>query len=197
MNSLQIIDTVLLKTYLQSSPSMISSLLRLKENFCLYNECEKLLTKSNKIPELVLLMKKANKASFQNCMFNCFKGSPVNNFENHFKHLNALHLLVDSKLENKIDQINEYLADLTDFGIILDFGAQLIKTNPDIALNIFTFDGEPEKWPRDKVYELFKSSNAPTQMRVPLIEHYIEQVCSLPVNFSSPEIVFSLPEIVF
>ena len=90
--------------------------------------------------------------------------------------MNALHLLVDSKLENKIDQINEYLADLTDFGIILDFGAQLIKTNPDIALNIFTFDGEPEKWPRDKVYELFKSSKAPTQMRVPLIEHYIEQV---------------------
>ena len=68
------------------------------------------------------------------------------------------------------------MADLTDFGIILDFGAQLIKTNPDIALNIFTFDGEPEKWPRDKVYELFKSSKAPTQMRVPLIEHYIEQV---------------------
>ena len=66
VNSLQIIDTVLLKTYLQSSPSMISSLLRLKENFCLYNECEKLLTKSNKIPELVLLMKKANKAGFQN-----------------------------------------------------------------------------------------------------------------------------------
>ena len=65
VNSLQIIDTVLLKTYLQSSPSMISSLLRLKENFCLYNECEKLLTKSNKIPELVLLMKKANKAGFQ------------------------------------------------------------------------------------------------------------------------------------
>ena len=95
--------------------------------------------------------------------------------------------MVDSKLENKIDQINEYLADLTDFGIILDFGAQLIKTQPDIALNIFTFDGEPEKWPRDKVYELFKSSNAPTQMRVPLIEHYIEQVQSalepLPVIF--------------
>ena len=107
------------------------------------------------------------------------------------KHLNALHLLVDSKLENKIDQINEYLADLTDFGIILDFGAQLIKTNPDIALNIFTFDGEPEKWPRDKVYELFKSSNAPTQMRVPLIEHYIEQVCSVPVTFSPPEVVLN------
>ena len=64
VNSLQIIDTVLLKTYLQSSPSMISSLLRLKENFCLYNECEKLLSKNNKIPELVLLMKKANKAGF-------------------------------------------------------------------------------------------------------------------------------------
>ena len=97
--------------------------------------------------------------------------------------MNALNLLVNSKLENKIDQINEYLADLTDFGIILDFGAQLIKTQPDIALNIFTFDGEPEKWPRDKVYELFKRSNAPTQMRVPLIEHYIEQVIEDHIDF--------------
>ena len=91
--------------------------------------------------------------------------------------------------------MNEYLADLTDFGIILDFGAQLIKTNPDIALNIFTFDGEPEKWPRDKVYELFKSSKAPTQMRVPLIEHYIEQVNATSSNFlpigNSIELLFS------
>ena len=103
------------------------------------------------------------------------------------KHLNALNILVDSKLENKIDQINEYLADLSDFGIILDFGAQIIKTQPAIALEIFTFDGEPEKWPRDKVYDLFKRSNAPTQMRVPLIEHYIEKV--IPKNSQKGAVV--------
>ena len=56
INQLRILDTVLLKTYLQASPSMISSLLRLKENFCIQSECEKILREAKKVNELVLLL---------------------------------------------------------------------------------------------------------------------------------------------
>ena len=61
INQLRIIDTVLLKTYLNSSPSMISSLLRLKENYCIQSECERILTEAKRTNELVLLLKRAKK----------------------------------------------------------------------------------------------------------------------------------------
>ena len=61
INQLRILDTVLLKTYLQASPSMISSLLRLKENFCIQSECEKILREAKKVNELVLLLQRARK----------------------------------------------------------------------------------------------------------------------------------------
>ena len=61
LNQLRIIDTVLLKTYLHSSPSMISSLLRLKENFCIQSECERILREVNRTNDLVLLLKRAEK----------------------------------------------------------------------------------------------------------------------------------------
>ena len=61
VNQLRIIDTVLLKTYLYSSPTMISSLLRLKENYCIQSECERILKEANRPKDLVLLLKRAGK----------------------------------------------------------------------------------------------------------------------------------------
>lgn len=80
INQLRIIDTVLLKTYLNSSPSMISSLLRLKDNYCIQSECERILRDANRPNELVLLLKRAK------------------------KHIEALHLLYESKQDDAIRQ---------------------------------------------------------------------------------------------
>ena len=71
INQLRILDTVLLKTYLQASPSMISSLLRLKENFCIQSECEKILREAKKVNELVLLLQRARKHEGLGFIFFC------------------------------------------------------------------------------------------------------------------------------
>ena len=57
VNQLRIIDTVLLKTYLNSSPSMISSLLRLKENYIIQSECERILREANRPNEFLIWTK--------------------------------------------------------------------------------------------------------------------------------------------
>ncbi|RMX46404.1 hypothetical protein pdam_00000713 [Pocillopora damicornis] len=51
----QIIDTTLLKCYLQTNDALVAPLLRLKENFCHVEECERVLSKSKKYNELVIL----------------------------------------------------------------------------------------------------------------------------------------------
>ena len=55
----------------------------------------------------------------------------------------------------------------------LKFGKNVLRTHPDVGLSIFTSDSESEKWPRKKVYELFKSSKVPVDMLILLIEHYV------------------------
>ena len=110
-----------------------------------------MLRDAGKMVELVLLMKKEG------------------------KHEKALNLLVTSDLDDKIEQIIDYLATCENaFNVALEFGKSgILKTHPDIALAIFTADNEAEKWPRDKVYELFKQSRVPIDMIILLIEHYV------------------------
>ena len=50
----QVVDTSLLKCYLQTKEGMIASLLRV-ENRCHVEECERVLKKAKKFDELVLL----------------------------------------------------------------------------------------------------------------------------------------------
>eukprot|EP00794_Sanderia_malayensis_P017256 gene17256-18981_t len=51
----QIIDTSLLKCYLQTNEALIASLLRLKDNHCHFEESERVLRKGKKYNELILL----------------------------------------------------------------------------------------------------------------------------------------------
>ena len=76
---------------------MVASLLRVKDNFCIYSECEKTLRDAGKITELVLLMKKEA------------------------KHETALDLLLSSDLEDKIEQINDYLATVANAFEVIGF----------------------------------------------------------------------------
>ena len=151
VEKLKIVDTVLLKTYVHASPTMVKSLLRVKDNFCIYSECEKVLRDAGKMVELVLLMKKEG------------------------KHERALNLLVDSELDDKIELIIDYLATCDGaFNVALSFGRALLRTHPTIGLALFTADiAEAEKWPRDRVYELFKQAKVPIGMTILLVEHYV------------------------
>ena len=150
IKSLTIIDTVLLKTYVYASPTMVSSLLRL-ENFCMRDECERVLRDENRIPELVLLLKSGN------------------------KHTEALKFLMNTEMTGKVERISEYLSDVPSFDVVHQFGSQVIRSHPEIAIQIFTSDGDAEKWPRDRIYEMFKNGKAPTEMIITLIEHYINK----------------------
>lgn len=149
---LSILDTVLLKTYLHTSPSMVSSLLRLKENFCIETECEQILTEHGKIDELVILFKR--------------KG----------KHAEALSLLSKGG-EEQIENIIKYLGQLDkeNFHIVLSFGGQLVRTKPSLAIVLFTSEGDAENWPKYDVYEMFKENHAPATMRMTLLEFYVNE----------------------
>ncbi|XP_062498908.1 vam6/Vps39-like protein isoform X3 [Corticium candelabrum] len=57
----QIIDTTLLKCYLQTNDALICPLLSLKDNNCHMKECERVLTRSEKYSELVLLYESKGK----------------------------------------------------------------------------------------------------------------------------------------
>ncbi len=64
----QIIDTSLLKCYLQTNEALIAPLLRLKDNNCHVEECERVLRKGKKYSELVLLYQ--NKGIHKKGLFN-------------------------------------------------------------------------------------------------------------------------------
>ena len=54
----QIIDTTLLKCYVQTHDALVAPLLRLADNNCHVDECEKVLKKSQKYSELIILYEK-------------------------------------------------------------------------------------------------------------------------------------------
>ena len=80
-----------------------------------------------------------------------------------------------SRESDGVERMTKYLGELDEqhFQIVLDFGAQLIRTDPSVALVLFTNEGEAEKWPRAKVYDMFRQQCAPRQMRTSLLEHFI------------------------
>jgi hypothetical protein len=51
----------------------------------------------------------------------------------------------------------------------------LVKSEPSIALILFTNEGEAENWPRGQIYDMFKKQNAPIQMRIALLEHFLHE----------------------
>jgi len=63
--ALQIIDTTLLKCYLQTNDALVAPLLRLKDNNCHLEEAERFLKKSQKYTELVIFY---NTRKWKNCL---------------------------------------------------------------------------------------------------------------------------------
>ncbi|KAI4463649.1 cnh domain containing [Holotrichia oblita] len=142
---LQIIDTTLLKCYLQTNDALIAPLLRL--NYCHLGETERILKKHEKHNELIILYQ--------------VKGHPRK----------ALELL---QSEGTIDRNVSYLQKLGSdhIGLILEFADWVLKKAPEEGLKIFTEElPEVEQLPRPRVLDYLIRSHP--SLVIPYAEHVV------------------------
>lgn len=169
---------------------MIAPLLRLKDNNCHIEECERVLAKAKKVNELVLLYQS--------------KGT----------HKKALDLLLrqadqpSSSLagpKKSVDYLQRMGAD--HINLILDYSKWVLKKHPDEGIKIFTVDTpEVEGLPRDRViahleviapqlvvqyleHIIFDWKESQPEFHNKLINHYKDQILPL-----LREYLISLPE---
>ncbi|XP_033637094.1 vam6/Vps39-like protein isoform X1 [Asterias rubens] len=159
-----IIDTTLLKCYLQTNDALVAPLLRLKDNNCHLEESERVLKKHQKYSELIILYEK--------------KGL----------HKKALDLLLrqsqkpNSPLKGH-ERTVSYLQRLGSdhFGLICEYAAWVLKACPEDGLKIFIEDiPEVETLPRDRVLEYLMG--VAKNLSVPYLEHVI-----LAIGDNTPE----------
>ncbi|KAH8295279.1 hypothetical protein KR018_009557 [Drosophila ironensis] len=153
----EIIDTTLLKCFLQTNDSLVAPLLRL--NNCHLEESEKTLKKHNKISELIILYQ--------------VKG----------KHRRALKLLRDqASIEGSVLQGRSrtirYLQELgaNHLPLIFEFADWVLNENPEEGLTIFTDELiEVELLPRANVLDFLVSKHK--SLVIPYLEHIITVWC--------------------
>ncbi|BES93929.1 Vacuolar sorting protein 39 domain 1 [Nesidiocoris tenuis] len=151
---MQIIDTTLLKCYLQTNDALVAPLLR--RNFCNLEETERILKKHQKYPELIVLYKT--------------KGL----------HEKALDLLEkqasceDSPLWG-VEPTIQYLQSLGSeyIELILRYAGWVLESHPEDGIKIFTEEiPEVESLPRPKVLDYLLRIDNHTLI-IPYIEHAI------------------------
>ncbi|XP_003741565.1 vam6/Vps39-like protein [Galendromus occidentalis] len=152
---LQIIDTTILKSYLQTNPSLVASLLRYRDNHCHLEESESALLQHHKYTELIIL------------------------YEQKGQHRKALQLLfeqahVPNSPLNGHEKTVQYLQRLSveHFELILEYAKWVIEAFQDDGLKIFIEEKcEREKLPRDRVIQ-YLTKEAPALI-LPYLEHII------------------------
>lgn len=150
---LSIIDTTLLKCYLQTNESLIPPLLRL--NQCHFEQSEAALLKYNKMAELIIL------------------------YQNNARHQKALQLLQKEALNKDSalfgwEKSIQYLQQLgaKNLPIILEFSDWILTENPEEGLRIFTEEFiEVENLPRAQVLNFLLEKHK--SLVIPYLEHVI------------------------
>ncbi|XP_069116960.1 vam6/Vps39-like protein isoform X1 [Argopecten irradians] len=151
----QIIDTTLLKCYLQTNDALVAPLLRIKDNNCHVEESEKILKRKEKFSELIILYEK--------------KGL----------HQKALNLLMNqaarpsSPLKGH-DRTVQYLQQLGQdhLDLIFEYAEWVLKQHPEDGLKIFTEDlTEVDSLPREKVFKYLEKTAK--DLAIPYLEHVI------------------------
>lgn len=145
---LSIIDTTLLKCYLETNDSFVSSLIRL--NNCHLEESEKILKSYKKYGELIIL------------------------FQTKGQHKRALTLLKTSNMFG-FERTIQYLQQLggEHKRLIFEFSEWVLQEHPQEGLKIFTEDIlEVENLPRADVLDFLLKSQKP--LVIPYLEHIIE-----------------------
>lgn len=151
---LEIIDTTLLKCYLQTNDALVAPLLRLKQ--CHLEESEKMLKKHNKLSELIILYD--------------VKG----------KHKKALTLLKEqASIEGSVLQgLKRSISYLQALGadnlpLIFEFADWVLTEDPNEGLKIFTEELiAVEGLPRAKVLDFLVSKHK--SLVIPYLEHVID-----------------------
>ncbi|XP_063228747.1 vam6/Vps39-like protein [Bacillus rossius redtenbacheri] len=150
---LSIIDTTLLKCYLQTNDALVAPLLRL--NHCHLQETEKTLTRHQKYSELIIL------------------------YQTKGLHRKALELLrrqadqPESCLRGH-DKTVQYLQHLgkEHMNLIFDFAGWVLEKHPEEGLKIFTEDiQEVEQLPRPRVLDFLLRAHK--HLVIPYLEHVV------------------------
>ncbi|XP_066141377.1 vam6/Vps39-like protein [Euwallacea fornicatus] len=147
---LQIIDTVLVKCYLQTKDAMVAPILR--QNFCHLAETEKILKKMKKYNDLIIL------------------------YQTKGQHRKALELLQTEKSmeEESVEKTVKYLQKLgsENMALILQFSEWVLKKEPEKGLKIFTEDlPEVENLPRPRILDTLLKEHP--DLAIPYLEHII------------------------
>ncbi|XP_055878560.1 vam6/Vps39-like protein [Biomphalaria glabrata] len=151
----QIIDTTLLKCYLQTNDALVAPLLRLKDNNCHIEESERVLKKKEKFSELIILYEK--KGLHQKALSTLMKQaarpeSPLKGHERTVQYLQHLG-------KDHIDLIFEY-------------AVWVLKQYPEDGLKIFTEDlPEIENLPRDQVLDFLEKVSP--DLAIPYLEYIV------------------------
>lgn len=157
---LQIIDTTLLKCYLQTNDTLVKSLLRMRDSRVSVVEGERVLRHAHKYPELVLLLQTRG------------------------LHQRALQLMIrhakrpDSPLYGHHHTV-AYLQHLgpQHIDLIFEYGGWVLKSHPEDGLKIFVGDkstsGEVDQLPRPKVLNFLKKTEK--TLVIPYLEHVIQE----------------------
>lgn len=159
---LSIIDTSLLKCYLQTNESLAASLLRI-DNHCHLEESEMALKKRGKTSELIILYKT--------------KGL----------HKNALNMLQhqarDGAAKNPAQarkQLIQYLQELGSdhMDLIFEYSEWILRQYPEEGMHIFIDDvyvySQSAAWPKDDIVQYLESINP--DLALTFLDHYIENL---------------------
>eukprot|EP00092_Neocalanus_flemingeri_P080994 GFUD01101091.1.p1 GENE.GFUD01101091.1~~GFUD01101091.1.p1 ORF type:complete len:856 (+),score=262.22 GFUD01101091.1:72-2639(+) len=153
--ALQIIDTTLLKCYLQTNDALVAPLLRLKDNNCHLEEAERFLKKSQKFTELVIFYntRKLHRKALE--LLSQHSSKPDSPLSGHSRTVTYLQNLYAEHID-----------------LILEFSLWVILACPEDGLTIFTEDMDTvESLPRGRVLEwLLRNAR---QLVIPYLEHLI------------------------
>lgn len=149
----QIIDTTLLKCYLQTNDALVAPFLRL-ENYCHPQESEKELYKNKKFDELIILYQtKGNHKKALDLLLR--KAQKPGSWQGPSKTVSYLQRLGKENL-----------------AFIFDYSRWVLKSRPEYGLKIFTEDiPEVESLPRDQVLSHIEQNAK--QLVIPYLEHII------------------------
>ncbi|KAF9422936.1 hypothetical protein HW555_001479 [Spodoptera exigua] len=149
---LELIDTTLLKCYLQINDALVAPLLRI--NNCRLEEAERMLLQHGKYSELIIL------------------------YQTKGQHMKALQLLRDQAKEPDsslgYQETKNYLQQLgaEHINLIFKFSDWILKEHPEKGLKIFTEDKvEVENLPRPKILDFLLREHE--SLVIPYLEHVI------------------------
>eukprot|EP01135_Chromosphaera_perkinsii_P010752 Nk52_evm31s2209 gene=Nk52_evmTU31s2209 len=131
----ELVDTTLLKCYLQTNFALINPLLRL-ENSCNLEESEKLLKEYERYPELILLYK--SKGLHRKALELLYRyGNRSNNDALELLNKPELHLQGPTQTVSYLKTL-----DKEDAALLLEFSSWVLKRHPEEGLTIFTDDSK-------------------------------------------------------